>query len=146
MFGKLISIQMIWARQNATKVGEGRGARPSLEKSASRNVEMVGFPVSEKSASQAQPNRCPQIFLKADLLPNSTNTTTMFQPQKSKGLKAPGIAIRIHTRQLKWAGRPTRRMETVFLDFEGWVSRCLCNLSSKHKSEAAVGSKPNAVV
>src|SRR5258705_13893670 len=38
MFGKLISIQMIWARQNATKVGEGRGARPSPEKTASRNV------------------------------------------------------------------------------------------------------------
>jgi hypothetical protein len=108
-------------------------------------VEIAGFPGSEWSAYQAQPNLYQQTFLKASLLPSSTNTTTMFQPQKSKGLKEPGIAIRIGTRRLKWAGRPTGRMETVCLDIEDWVSRCQCNLQRRRKGGASVGNKPNAV-
>jgi hypothetical protein len=70
----------------------------------------------------------------------------MFQPQKSKGSKVPDIAIRIRTQQLKWEGRPTGRMETEFLDFEDWVSRCRRNLSRRRKDGASVGNKPNVVV
>jgi hypothetical protein len=55
MFGKLISIQMIWARQNATKVGEGRGARPSPEKSAYRNVGKWGSEAN--MAPKKEPSR-----------------------------------------------------------------------------------------